>query len=208
MAEAPVGVDEQIRVLLQVMAGEGIRKAAEGFSGMLGEELSVSHSQVVLIPLVEIPMLLGGPEAESVGIYLQVHGELGGQMMLVLPYQKAMELTDLMIGAPVGTTTHLGSLERSALAEAGNITGTFFLNTVASLTGLGARPSPPAVMVDMVGAIIDIIIAVSGSVSDHVLMISSSFLRGGREVEASFWVIPDVATLEAFVKHEAEYDRG
>jgi len=27
-------------------------------------------------------------------------------------------------------------------------------------------------------------------------------------VEASFWVIPDVATLEAFVKHEAEYDRG
>ena len=71
---------------------------------------------------------------------------------------------------------------------------------MASLTGLGARPSPPAVMIDMVGAILDIIVATSSGVGQHVLMLQAAFMRGGREVEANFWVIPEKSTLEAFAR--------
>lgn len=200
MADPSLTFDERLHSLLQTLAEEGSRRAADGFSGMLGSVVTVPHTDVRLVPLTDIAVLLGGPEQEAVGIYLQADGEVAGHMMLVLPYLKALELADLLLGLPPGTSRQLNSLERSALAEVGNLTGTFFLNAVASRTGLSARPSPPAVVVDMLGAIIDIIVAASGGVSDQVLMFQSRFLREGRDVEADFWVIPDAATLQALAE--------
>ncbi len=192
--------DDRLLAFLDVIAKEGLQNAAKGFSGMVGETLRVKNPNVSLVPLSHIPEMLGGPENEAVGIYLRVEGDLAGQIMLILPCEKAFGLVDLIMGLSPGTTNHLGHLERSALAEVGNITGSFFLNSVANQTGVNSRPSPPAVMVDMVGAILDIIVATSGGLSAHVLMFKASFELGEQELEADFWVIPDPKTLQAFSK--------
>lgn len=202
MSEPSQKFDQELHSLLVVMANEGIHNAAKGMSDMVGESLSVDQPLVKRVPIREIPNLLGGPEAEAVGIYLRVEGQIGGQMMLVVPYAKALELVDLMMNVPVGTTQNLGAIERSALQEMGNLTGSFFLNAVAATTGLNARPSPPAVMVDMIGAIIDIILATSDNLSETVLMLQAKFLRNGREAEVDFWIIPDRNTIENMVKGE------
>ncbi len=202
MTETPPQFDQELHSLLVVMANEGVHNAAKGISDMVGESLSVDRPLVKRVPIKEIPGLLGGPEAEAVGIYLRVEGQIGGQMMLVVPYVKALELVDLMMSVPVGTTQSMGSIERSALAELGNLTGSFFLNAVAATTGLDARPSPPAVMVDMIGAIIDIILATSDNLSETVLMLQAKFMRNGREAEVDFWIIPDRDTIEHMAKGE------
>jgi len=194
----PATFDDRLYSLLRVLATEGIRSAAAGLSGMLGKAVVVSEPRVRLVPLTDIPTLLGGPEVEAVGIYLQIRGGWVGQIMLIMPHEKALELVDLLMELPPGTTDQLGQLERSALAEVGNLTGSFFLNAVAQRLGLDIRPSPPAVMVDMVGAILDIVAAVSGGVAEHVLMLEGAFLRQNCEVAVDFWVIPDPAALAAF----------
>jgi chemotaxis protein CheC len=186
---------------LQEIISHGFQNAAKGFSGMIGEVMQVIDPSVKAISLKDIPMFLGSPENDAVGIYLRVEGEISGQIMLILPYDKAMEIVDLMFEQPFGTTTSLGQMERSALAEVGNMTGTFFLNAVAEMTGINARPTPPAVMVDMVGAILDVIIATMGQTdrsafNDKVLMFQSNFSIGSRETKANFWIIPDPGTLE------------
>jgi len=193
---------EQLRPLLEVMAGEGIRSAGRGLSQMTGQKITVTQPAVSLVRLSEIADLLGGPENEAVGVYLRAEGQMSGQIMLIFPYEKALKLVDLLLDEPEGTTQQLGPFERSALAEVGNLSGSFFLNSIASMLGLEARPTPPAVMVDMVGAILDVIVATTAVVSEYVLMISATFLQGEREAEASFWVIPDPRVLEAFMnKH-------
>jgi chemotaxis protein CheC len=207
MTAEPLTFDQHLQSLLAVMAGEGITRAAAGLSGMLGESVLVVDPRVRLVRLAEIPTLIGGPEMEAVGIYLQVHGDLAGQIMLVVPYAKALELADLLMELPPGTTRQLGPLERSALAEVGNLTGSFFLNAVASRLGRDLRPSPPAVMVDMIGAILDIIVAVSGGLSEHVLMLEGAFHRQSRDVEVTFWVIPDPTALEPFAAPDNGHDR-
>jgi chemotaxis protein CheC len=199
----PNGFDKQLQNLLVIMASEGMHNAARGISDMVGEKLEVTKPVVRRIPLAEIPSLLGSPETEAVGIYLRAEGEIGSQIMMVIPYHYALELVDMLMGEKPGTTQSLGRLERSALAELGNLTGTFFLNAVASITGLGSRPSPPAVMVDMVGAILDIILVTSATgLSESVLMVQATFIRGQREAEVGFWVIPDRTTLEAVARRE------
>lgn len=197
--------DERLHELLDIMAQAGVSQAAMGFSGMVGRSLTVSQPQVRLVQLEDVPHMLGGPENEAVGIYLRAHGDMSGQLMLVLAYAQALELVDLMMGEAMGTTQTLGRMERSALAELGNLTGTFFLNAVTAFAGFDARPTPPAVMVDMVGAILDIVVATHGGAGQQVLMLQVAFIDEARAVQANFWVIPDPEALEAFAHRKARH---
>jgi chemotaxis protein CheC len=200
MYKFPENLDVQLKTQLNTMADAGIHNAAQGISKMVGELLTVSSPVVQLVPISDIPRLLGGPENEAVGIYLRAEGKISGQIMIVIPFEKTLSMVDLLMGLPIGTTTHLGSLERSALGELGNMAGTFFLNAIADLVGLEARPTPPAVMVDMIGAILNILFASWDGVSENVLMIQATFIRGEQELQADFWMIPDRCTLEEIAR--------
>jgi chemotaxis protein CheC len=199
-----INYDAKFLSTLRTIATAGVHNAAIGFSSLLGHTIDVSQPDVRVVPLLDIPKLTGGPEKEAIGIYLRAEGDIAGQIMLILPLNKAFELVDLLLGLEPGATTTLGTLERSALGEVGNMTGTFFLNAVANLTGTSIRPTPPAVIVDMVGAILDIIIATTGGVSENVLLMQANFIDGDRAVETDFWVIPDAITLHLIKVGESQ----
>lgn len=194
--------DQNLLEMLETIAAEGVKNAADGFSGMIGRKIDVSTPKLELIPLLTIPQVVGDPEGDAVGVYLRFEGDMVGQIMLIIPHPKALELVDLLMGLAPGTTQHLGSLERSALGELGNLCGTFFLNSIAKSVGASLRPSPPAVMVDMVGAILDIVVATVGGMNEHVLLAHTNFMDGQRSVETDFWVIPDMKAIAKLVKNK------
>jgi chemotaxis protein CheC len=189
-------VDENFISKMRVIASRGFKNSAKGLSKMIGQELSMNSPDVNMVPLADIAEILGGPENDAVGVYLRIEGDLSGQVMLVIPYQQALELCDMVMDAPPGTTHELGKMERSALSEIGNLTGAFFLNAIAELTNISSHPSPPAVMVDMVGSILDVVVATMGAISDQALMFKAAFHIGERRLQADFWIIPDPVTLE------------
>ncbi len=187
--------DRDVLEKLETITTEGVHNAAHGFSGMVGRNIMVNKTAAELVPVLTIPEIAGKADDDAVGIYLRFKGDVDGQMMMIVPYQKALELVDLIMEVTPGTTQQIGSLERSALGELGNLCGSFFLNSIANLTEAKFHPTPPAVMVDMVGAILDIVVATTGGISDHALLMKASFMDGGRCVEADFWVIPDMNSL-------------
>ena len=192
--------DQYLLEMLNTIASEGIKNAADGFSGMVGRRIEVSNPEIELVPLLTIPKIVGGLEDDAVGVYLRFEGDMMGQIMMIIPHQKALELVDLLMGLEKGTTKRLGSLERSALGELGNLCGTFFLNSIAKTVGASFRPSPPAIMVDMLGAILDIVVATAGGVNEHVLLMHANFMDGIRFVETNFWVIPDMKAFNNLLK--------
>ena len=192
--------NEQLSKMLFYLAQEGVKHAVNGLSQMLGVELSITEPEVDLVPVLEVPNLLGGPETEAIGVYLTTEGALAGQFLLIFPFQKALELIDLLMFEAPGTTQEFGSLERSALAEAGNLSGTFFLNKIAEITKLQTLPSTPTVMADMVGAILNIIVATTAEVADQVMLIRTCIIEGDRSVQANFWFIPNPTTLDSFIE--------
>ena len=196
--------DQDLLEKLKSISAEGVNNAAHGFSGMIGRKILVESPAAKLVPVLSIPEIAGKPDDDAVGIYLRFRGDVTGQIMMIVPNAKAMELVDLIVGVPQGTTQHLGSLERSALGELGNICGSFFLNSIASITHAKFHPTPPAVMVDMVGAILDIVVATAGGISEHVVLMQANFMDGSRCVEADFWVIPDLSSLNELIKKTAD----
>ncbi|NMB53300.1 MAG: hypothetical protein GYA15_01250 [Leptolinea sp.] len=189
-------VDEKLLAKMRLVAARGFSNSAQGLSQMIGRELSVFSPDVDMVPLAVIPDMLGGPDNDAVGVYLRFDGELVGQIMMVISYQQALEFCDMVLDEPSGTTKEFGRMERSALSEIGNLTGSFFLNAIYEITGLSSYPSPPAVMVDMVGSILDVVIATMGAISDQILMFKAAFQIAERQIQADFWIIPDPSTLE------------
>lgn len=195
--------DQRLLDMLKTITGEGIKNAANGFAGMVGRKVEVSSPVLELVPLYTIPKVVGDPENDAVGIYLRFEGDMIGQIMMIVPYQKALELADLLMEAETGTTKTLGAMERSALGELGNLCSSFFLNSIAKSVDANFRPSPPAIMVDMVGAILDIVVATAGGVNEHVLLAHANFKDGDRSVETDFWVIPDMKALHTLLSNKA-----
>ena len=94
------------------------------------------------------------------------------------------------MGQPPGTTTDLDEMEESAMGEVGNIMGSFFLNALSDATGLMLQPSPPAVMMDMAGAILDVALADILGDSDDALVVETSFSTEDRQIEGTLLVMP------------------
>lgn len=186
--------------VLHTVARLGIQHAMQGLSEMVGEDLETTEPELFSVPILKIPEFFGGAEQEAVGIYLRASGEASGQFMMILTFERALAFIDMLMQEPPGTTQELDDMGRSALAEMGNLTGAFFLNAVANLTGLEARPSEPAVMHDMVGAILNIIVAATADQLDEVFVIQTTIIHEDHQVQANYWYIPDEKTMHQLIE--------
>lgn len=171
--------------------GEGLNQAARNLSLMVDRLITSETPEVKNIPISDVVTYDGNPETEVVGIYLLIEGELRGQALLLIPVEDALYLVDLLMGQEPGTTVDLNDLDRSALAEVGNLTVSGFLNAIAEQIGKPSWPSPPAVIVDMRGAILAMIISLVAAFSDEMLVIETAFKDADRTLRLRFWVLPD-----------------
>lgn len=176
---------------LSVVADIGFQRAGRGLSEMTGIPMETKAAQVRRIPLVSAPELVGGAEALVATAYLRIVGEIEGHMLLMLPLEDACTLAAMLLGEPQdGNCRELSEMARSALAEAGNITGSFFLNALADTAGMSLSPSPPAVAVDMGGAILDTVLADLARESEDVFVIDTLFVQSQQSINAIFLVLP------------------
>ena len=170
--------------------GGGINNAVAGLSQMSGQDIKVTSLTFRKIPVRDIPGLFGGPEAPIIAVYLEISGKTRGHMVVAYQPEVAFALIDLLLGQPPGSTHELSEMERSTLGEVGNIMGSFFLNHISDTTGFRCYPSPPAVMMDMAGAILDAALANVLEYSEYTYVIDTTFGTNDRQVSGTFLVIP------------------
>ncbi|MGQ9674947.1 MAG: CheY-P-specific phosphatase CheC [Chloroflexota bacterium] len=197
-ARVDITFDEAAR--LQAVAEGAVTQAGRAMSEMTGTTIEITAPRVLWVPLAEVPGLLGGPEALVAGVYLSVLGDLAGHMLFAMPLAAALALVDELLEQPQGTAQSFDEMAESALAEVGNLTGSFFLGVLGDRTGLRPHPSPPAVAVDMVGAILDEVLAEQGWYGEDALMIQTTFRQCDRETGGFFLVFPDRVSLRAILQ--------
>src|SRR3954452_1930176 len=111
--------------------GGAIRHTAEcgaaALSEMTGRVITAEAVGLRTVPLTDLSTLAGDPARPVVAIHLGVEGDGSGCILLALSESAAYEVVAILLGQPEGTTQVLAPLEVSALAEVGNVAGTFFL---------------------------------------------------------------------------------
>ena len=114
---------------LREIGNVGAGNAATALSQVLNKKIDMNVPKVSLIPIEEVPDLVGGPDSLIVAIFLRVYGKAPGNILFLMPKKNAFFLVDDLMGRPHGTTQTLDAMDESALKEIGNILTGSYLNS-------------------------------------------------------------------------------
>lgn len=185
---------------LKVALDKGMVNATNALSELLAKKISVSAPDVVFKPIREVPDLIGGPEAGVASIYVQVEGDVNGHIMLVMGLSSAFNLADILLEKQENETKELDEMDRSALEEVGNITGSYFLTSLVNHSQLDVHPSPPSCMVDMAGAVLSSVLADVSKTADQVLVMETIFSVRSQHIKGYFFLFPEPESLNLLLK--------
>lgn len=184
---------------LREIGNIGAGNAATALSQVLNQKIDMNVPRVSLIPIDQVPDLVGGPEALIVAVFLRVYGKAPGNILFLMPKKSAFFMVDKLMGRPLGHTLSLDDFDQSALKEVGNILTGSYLNAFFHFTNIAMLPSIPALALDMAGAILNIVLVQLGQMGDHAMVIETKFLADDDSVNGHFFLVPDPGSLGTLV---------
>jgi chemotaxis protein CheC len=170
---------------LRELANIGAGNASTALSGMLGRPVDLTVPDARVIPMGEAVEHIGAPESEITGIALGVSGDMPSIVLMLLTPEDASAVCALLGLEPDS------EYAESALGEIGNVVGTSYLNALSGMTGLALEPSVPATATDMLGSLVETVLATRAAVSDSALLLDSSMIVEGEGCSIAFLLSPD-----------------
>jgi chemotaxis protein CheC len=169
---------------LRELANIGSGKASTALSILLDRSVDISVPSARALSFADAVEATGDYELQITGIVLGIIGDLEGTVLLLLSPQDADALCELL-GVEPGS-----EYAPSALGEVGNIVGSSYINALAEMTGMAIEPTPPATATDMLGAIVQTVLAGQAHAGDIALMLDSELEVEGSDCSIAFMLVP------------------
>ena len=179
---------------LRELANIGSGTASTALSGMLGRSVDISVPTAQALPFAEAVEAAGPAEQDITAIVLGIVGEMQGTVLLLVPPADADAMCR-MLGVEPDDEFAL-----SALGEIGNIVGTSYINALAGMTGIEMEPTPPATATDMLGAIVESVLAGAAMGGDVALLLDSNLVVEGEDCSIAFLLVPDQGGVELLLE--------
>jgi chemotaxis protein CheC len=170
---------------LRELANIGSGTASTALSTMLGRSVDISVPNARALPFAEAVEAAGPQEQAVTGIVLGITGDMDGTVLLLVPPADADAMCR-MLGVEPDDDFAL-----SALGEIGNVVGTSYINALAAMTGMVIEPTPPGTATDMLGAIVQSVLAGHAHAGDIALMLDSDLTVEGEDCSISFLLVPE-----------------
>jgi chemotaxis protein CheC len=170
---------------LRELANIGSGTASTALSTMLGRSVDISVPNARALPFAEAVEAAGPQEQDVTGIVLGIAGDMDGTVLLLVPPADADAMCR-MLGVEPDDEYAL-----SALGEIGNVVGTSYINALVAMTGMEIEPTPPGTATDMLGAIVQTVLAGHAHAGDIALMLDSDLTVEGENCSISFLLVPE-----------------
>lgn len=196
--------DMQIDVLREI-GNIGAGNAATALATILDEKVEITLPKVRITDFNTAVNALGGAEAMTVGVLVNFDGEAHGMVMFLLNMEDAQAITSILIqeegnGEEEKEDGPLSELKLSAIKEIGNILGSSYINSLATLTGLNIRISIPYIAIDMTGALMSVPIIEFGSIGDKVMFIEECFMTEEDQLSGNIIMFAEIETLKLIME--------
>jgi chemotaxis protein CheC len=190
--------------------GRAMKRAGEALGAMSGQVIEVETPLLRRCSAADILAMAGGPESVVLAVYVGIFGSLEGHSLLLFSPSDAHRLAKILLTGLLGpgelpmedTDDPLtyDELELSALQEAGNVTISAFLNELGMHLHEPVQPTPPQVVVEMAGAVLDAVLLDLVSEADQVLAAQTTFSEGGRAIDGTLLVMPRADSLQVLLE--------
>ncbi|MCM8812698.1 MAG: chemotaxis protein CheC [Candidatus Omnitrophica bacterium] len=182
---------------LREMGNIGSGNAATALSQMIAEVVDISVPSTEILGLDSIAYALGGPERLMYVIYLEVVREMPGTMLTVFSPETAEFFVRRLLQQKFVSLED--ELAQSALREIGSILCGSYLSALSQVVRLSAVGTVPAMACDMLGAILDFILAEIGQVADEVFLMENELYVAEKKLECSQLFLPRPEALRTIL---------
>lgn len=148
-------MDELRQDILNEVGNIGAAHAATALGQLLERTVMISVPKVAEVDAADMPALAGDPDTLVAGVGFHVVGDASGRILVWFPRKAAVELVDVLLKNPAGTTKVLNDLGHSTVKETGNIMSSAYLNGLSEFCGLLLLPSVPTLVFDISQAVIE-----------------------------------------------------
>jgi len=189
--------------------GRAMKHAGEALGSMSGHVIEVQTPSLRRCTAADVLAMAGGPESVVLAVYVGIFGSLQGHALLLFSPADAHRLAQILLAGllgldeiPVEATSDVlayDELELSAVQEAGNVTISAFLNELGTYLDEPVQPTPPQIVVEMAGAVLDAVLVDLMSDADQVLAAKTTFSEGGRAIDGTLLVLPRPDSLRVLL---------
>jgi chemotaxis protein CheC len=183
MAADPAYSDLELSAIQEV-ANIGTGNAATALAQLVNRSVDIGVPQAELVPLAEAAERIGPLESMVFAVLTPVKGVMAASMLLAFPDESAEALCG-MLGCSAET-----EIGHSCLQEIGNILTGSYTTAIAGMTGIDIEPEPPMLAYDMLGSVIDGVLALSVESNDTVLFLQTAITVEGEPCNFGFLFIP------------------
>ncbi|MDZ4655448.1 MAG: chemotaxis protein CheC [Coriobacteriia bacterium] len=181
---------------LREVGSIGAGHAATALSQMLGKAVYIDVPRIALIPVTEVPNVLGGPERLVGVVHSRLLGDIEGSVVFIAAREELLGLVDMMRSREPGTTKSLHGDEEALAVHTASILISAYVAAIGRMADISLIPAPPSFAFDMLGAILQVVIAEVGMKVDTALLILTRFTEVEQSIEAGLFYLPDPDSLE------------
>lgn len=182
---------------LREFTSVGTSHAATALSKLLDRQVAVSMPEAKMVEITKIPEFLGGGRLQVVGLYFRIHGDINGSILLFFDEKQANKLINILMADfdPVDTP-EFEEMRKSAMMELGNIITNSYLNALAQMMDMSILLSVPNYATDELSSVLDFLLIELSQAADQALMMNTVIKLPDSEVNGSFIMFPDAASLD------------
>ena len=177
---------------LKELANIGTGHAVTALSSMIGKFVGITVPEVYLESLGKVATILGDPGEEVSAVYVGYRGELDGGAMVIFDSSSTHGLLQALMGADMDLSDPMAL---SMLQEIGNILVGSFVSALATFFGNTILAEHPGVAVDMLGAVLNVLLAEVGQHADYLIIAKTTIAI--EDVNIRGWIV-DIPTPESF----------
>ena len=185
---------------LREVGSIGSGNAATSLSSVINKRIELCVPEVRILENNAMIKKLGGAEKIIAGILVKVSGEIDGMIL----YMQSIDFINVVLESVLSRTIQnydeLTEMETSALIEIGNIMISSYINAIADMAGLQIKLSPPAISINMLGAVLSVPMVEYGHETDKTMLIDGNIICDCKVINGNLIMFPSVKSLDKILR--------
>lgn len=184
--------------ILRESCSIGASYAATALSQILGKTIMIEVPKVNIVGLKEFSGFMGSTQ-KGVSVCLRVFGDVVGGVLLLLSWDKALALANMIKGENAGSTKVLSDMDQSALKECGSIVTASYLRAMGQFMKVSLVHSVPRLIVGNLEKVLEDVFRELSKRAKIVFCIDTQFIESKNNITGHFILIPEVKGLEVML---------
>ncbi|MFH0984860.1 MAG: chemotaxis protein CheC [Candidatus Omnitrophota bacterium] len=182
--------ENKINKVIRLISQLSIDRASQVFSKFIKTAATIELEKAYMTDITAVSGDIGQMDKEVVGVFVDITGEADLKFLFFVEPQGCKILTDLILKRAAGTTTELDVYAKSAVQEIGNIIASAISNVFSADCQIAIRPSPPVVVHDFVGTLLEEYLLDVAAKDNKVLIIQSKFYIVSQNIDCCMFLMP------------------